>query len=110
MRPVRRFAEYESRVKPTYRSRRWCCDGMRLCGHTIPIIDPLTGEIRAAQIYVAVLSASQLTFSYASLTQKLPDWIEANQRAFSYFGGVTKTTICDNLRSAVAKHSGSSRR
>jgi hypothetical protein len=42
-----------------------------------------------------VLSASQLTFSYASFSQKLPDWIEANQRAFSYFGGVTKTTICD---------------
>lgn len=72
-------------------------------GHTIPIIDPSTGEIRAAQIYVAVLSASQLTFSYASFSQKLPDWIEANQRAFSYFGGVTKTTICDNLKSAVAK-------
>ncbi|ESY67335.1 hypothetical protein X743_27050 [Mesorhizobium sp. LNHC252B00] len=72
-------------------------------GHTIPVIDPSTGEIRAAQIYVAVLSASQLTFSYASFSQKLPDWIEANQRAFSYFGGVTKTTICDDLRSAVAK-------
>ena len=52
-------------------------------GHTIPIIDPSTGEIRAAQIYVAVLSASQLTFDYASFSQKLPDWIEANQRAFS---------------------------
>lgn len=72
-------------------------------GHTVPIIDPSSGEIRAAQIYVAVLSASQLTFAYASFSQKLPDWIEANQRAFSFFGGVTKTTVCDNLKAAVAK-------
>lgn len=100
-----RFAEYESRVKPSYRSRHVAGVAMECdyAGHTIPVIDPSTGEIRAAQIYVAVLSASQLTFSYASFSQKLPDWIEANQRAFSYFGGATKTTICDNLKSAVAK-------
>jgi transposase len=100
-----RFADHESRAKPTYRSRHVGGVAMECdyAGHTIPIIDPSTGEIRAAQIYVAVLSASQLTFSYASFSQKLPDWIEANQRAFSYFGGVTKTTICDNLKSAVAK-------
>ena len=100
-----RFAEYESRVKPTYRSRHVAGVAMECdyAGQTIPIIDRLTGEIRPAQIYVAVLSASQLTFAYASFSQRLPDWIEANQRAFSYFGGVTKTTICDNLRSAVAK-------
>jgi transposase len=100
-----RFAEFENRSKPTYRNRHVAGVAMECdyAGHTIPIINPLTGEIHAAQIYVAVLSASLLTFSYASFSQKLPDWIEANQRAFSYFGGVTKTTICDNLKSAVAK-------
>lgn len=69
---------------PVAAVRRRRGDGMRLCRHTIPIIDPSTGEIREAQIYVAVLSASQLSFSYASFGQKLPDWIEANHRAFSY--------------------------
>ncbi len=51
-----RFADHESRAKPTYRSRH--VGGMAMecdyAGHTIPIIDPSTGEIRAAQIYVAV--------------------------------------------------------
>lgn len=100
-----RFGEYESRVKPTYRNRYFAGVAMECdyAGPTIPVIDPSTGEIYAAQIYVAVLSPPQLTFSYASISQKLPDWIEANQRAFSYFGGVTKMTICDNLKSAVAK-------
>lgn len=100
-----RVTEHESRARPTYRNRHVAGDAMECdyAGHTIPIIDPATGEIHAAQIYVAVLSASLYTFCHASLSQKLPDWIEANQRAFNYFGGVTKTTICDNLKSGVAK-------
>jgi transposase len=99
------FADHESRARPTYRSRHVAGVAMECdyAGHTTSIIDPSTGEIRAAQIYVAVLSASQLRFAYTSFSRKLPDWIEANQRAFSYFGGVTKKTICDNLKSAVAK-------
>jgi len=100
-----RFAEHESRASPTYRNRHVAGDTMECdySGHTIPIIDPATGEVHTAQIYVAVLSASLYTFCYASLSQKLPDWIEANQRAFNYFGGVTKTTKIDNLKSGVAK-------
>jgi transposase len=101
-----RFADHESRAKPTYRSRHVGGVAMECdyACHTIPIIDPSTGEIREAQIYVAVLSASQLTFSYASFSQKLPDWIEVNQRAFSYFGGVTKTTMPDYVLGHVIGH------
>jgi len=54
------------------------------------------------QIFVAILPASNLTFSYASLSQKLPDWIEGQKRALNYFGGVTKAIVCDNLKSGVA--------
>jgi transposase len=92
-----RFADFEKRSRPVYRSRHEAGVAMECdyAGQTIPIIDPTTGEIRPAQIYVAVLSASLYTFCYASMSQKLPDWIEANQRAFRHFGGVTKTTVCD---------------
>jgi len=72
-------------------------------GHTIPITDPATGAVRQAQIFVAVLGASSYTFAWASLTQTLPDWIEAQVRALKFFGGVTKAIVCDNLKAAVAK-------
>jgi transposase len=52
---------------------------------------------------VAVLPASSLTFAYASFSQKLPDWIEGQERALSFFGGVPKAIVCDNLKAGVAK-------
>lgn len=98
------FAAYEQKQSPTYRNRHEAGATMQTdyAGHTVPLINPKTGEIRQAQIFVAVLPASNLTFSYASLSQKLPDWIEGQKRALNYFGGVTKAIVCDNLKSGVA--------
>jgi transposase len=48
-------------------------------GDGVPVvIDQLTGEIRMAQIFVAVLWASSFTFAKATWTQMLPDWIDAH--------------------------------
>ena len=44
-------------------------------GQTVPIIDRLTGEIREAQVFVAVLGASNYTYAEATWSQGLPDWI-----------------------------------
>src|SRR5271157_3034960 len=51
-------------------------------GDGVPVVvDRLTGEVRNAQIFVAVLGASSFTFAHASWTQALPDWIDAHVRA-----------------------------
>jgi transposase len=63
----------------------------------VDVIDPQTGEVRQAQIFVAVLGASSLTFAMASFGQRLPDWIEGQTRALAYIGGVPKAIVCDNL-------------
>lgn len=98
------FAAYEQTVSPRYRNRHEAGATMQTdyAGHTVPLVSPQTGEIRQAQIFVAVLPASNLIFSYASESQKLPDWIEGQKRALNYFGGVTKAIVCDNLKSGVA--------
>ena len=58
-------------------------------GDTVPvIIDRLTGEVRQAQIFVAVLGASNFTYAEATWTQALADWIGAHTRAFAAIGGV----------------------
>jgi transposase len=100
-----RFAAFEQRASATFRHRHTAGAAMQTdyAGHTVPVIDPATGEIRPAQIFVAVLPASLYTFAYASFTQRLPDWIEGQQRALSFFGGVTKAIVCDNLKAGVAK-------
>jgi transposase len=46
-------------------------------GPTVPIVDRTTGEIRQAQIFVAVLGASNYTYAEATWTQGLDDWLMA---------------------------------
>lgn len=73
------------------------------CGPTIPIINPDTGECYGAQIFVAVLGASNYTFACASKSQNQADWINAHVKAFDFYGGVPELVIPDNLKSAVTK-------
>lgn len=72
-------------------------------GQTVEIIDRASGEVRAAQIFVAVLGASNYTYAEATWTQTLPDWIGAHVRAFDYLGGTTEVLVPDNLRSGVSR-------
>ena len=70
-------------------------------GHTVAVVNRYTGELRQAQVFVAVLGASSYTFARATWTQSLPDWIDAHCRAFTFFGGVTETLVPDNLKAGV---------
>lgn len=74
------------------------------CGKTMPVIDPKTGEISKAQIFVGVLGASCYTFVYAVPSQKQEDWLTCHIEAFKFFEGVPKQLIPDNLKSAVIHH------
>jgi transposase len=71
------------------------------CGPTVPVFDD--GKVREAQIFVAVLGASNYTYAEAAWTQTLPDWIGAHVRAFHYFDGVVEIVVPDNLLSGVTK-------
>ncbi len=72
-------------------------------GDTVPIIDATTGEAKSAQLFVAVLGASDYTFAEATWTQTLPDWLGSHTRAMTYFGGVPAAIVPDNLRSGVSR-------
>lgn len=99
------FGAFQRRASPTFRHRHEAGAVMQTdyAGHTVSVVDPDTGVIHEAQIFVAVLGASSFTFAFASLSQKLPDWIEGQCRALSFFGGVTKAIVCDNLKAGVVK-------
>ncbi len=70
-------------------------------GHTMPVTDQATGEIRQAQIFVATLGASSYTYCEATWSQSLPDWIGSHVRTFAHLGGVPNMLVPDNLKSAV---------
>jgi transposase len=72
-------------------------------GPTVAVIDPMTGEIRQAAIFVAVLGASNYTFCEATWSQSLPDWIGSHVRALERLGGVPALLVPDNLKSGVTR-------
>ncbi len=70
-------------------------------GQTIPVQNPLTGEIQEAYLFVATLGASHYTFAEASLSQDLPSWISAHVHTFQFLGGVPEILVPDNTKTAV---------
>jgi transposase len=72
-------------------------------GQTMDVVDRSTGELHAAQIFVATSGASSYTFAEATWTQQLPDWIESHNRAMAFFGGVHELLVPDNLKAGVTK-------
>jgi transposase len=66
------------------------------------LIDSQTGERVYVELFVGVLGASSYTFAEATQTQQIPDFVGSHVRMFEYFGGVTKTVVPDQLRSAVS--------
>ena len=73
------------------------------CGPTVPVVDRSTGEMRKAQVFVAVLGASSYPFAEATWSQSLPDWIASHQRMLAFYGGVPELLVPDNLKAAVTK-------
>lgn len=73
------------------------------CGVTVPVVNPSTGEIRQAQVFVAVLGASNYTYAEATWSQSLQNWLQSHVRALEFFGGVPALLVPDNLRSGVSK-------
>jgi transposase len=101
------YGEFEHRLSPTMRQHHVAGDKVFVdySGKTITIIDPRTGEARSAEIFVAVLGASNYTYAEATWSQTLPDWIGAHVRMFQFYMGVTRLVVPDNLKSAIHKAS-----
>jgi len=97
------YRAWESRLSPTMRQAHPAGERMFVdyAGQTVDLIDGSTGEIRPAQIFVAVMGASNYTYAEATLTQTLPDWIGAHIRALAFMGGVPAQLVPDNPRVGV---------
>jgi len=72
-------------------------------GGTMPVVDRETGDVRQAQVFVAVLGASNYTYAEATRTQGISDWVGAHVRTFEYFEGVPALVVPDNLRTGVSR-------
>jgi transposase len=72
-------------------------------GDGIPWIDPRTGEVREAALFVAALGASNRTYAEAFENQQLSAWILGHVHALDYFQGVPRIIVPDQPRTSVAQ-------
>jgi hypothetical protein len=85
-----RYREWRGKLDVVMRQQHRAGEKMFVdyAGQTAPVTDPATGKTRDAQIFIAVLGASNYTYAEASWSQDLPSWIGSHCRAFEYFTGV----------------------
>jgi transposase len=75
-------------------------------GDPAHLIDPDTGEITNAFLFVGVMTYSQFAYVEAFINEKQQAWITAHVHMYEYFGGVAKILVPDNCKTAVVHNSG----
>ena len=75
-------------------------------GDPATILDPDTGEITKAYIFVGVMTYSQYAYVEAFLDMKQKSWINAHVHMYEYFGGVARILVPDNCKTAVVHNGG----
>ncbi len=101
------YNKWCKKVNPTMHIEHKVGDKMYVdyAGGTLPYVDTDTGEIKNAQVFVAILGWSQYAYVEAMPSQTVEDFIAACENAMHYFKGVPLAIVPDNLKSAVVKAS-----
>jgi transposase len=101
------YNQWRKKVNPTMHIEHKVGDKMYVdyAGATLPYVDTDTGEIKQAQVFVAILGWSQYAYVEAMPSQTIEDFIAATENAIRYFKGVPLAIVPDNLKSAVIKAS-----
>jgi transposase len=97
------YRRWAKQLKPMMRQKHKAGEKLFIdyAGQTVSVVDPETGEIWQAEIFVAVLGASNYTYAEAHRSQSLPNWIGAHVRALAFLGGTPEVLVPDNLKAGV---------
>ena len=93
-------------TKATMRIHHKPGDAMEVdwAGQTLPVYDAVTGEVSKAYLFVAVLPCSCYAYAELCPDMKQENWLMCHAHAYSYFGGVTRLLIPDNLKTGVVSN------
>ena len=100
------YREYMVKTKATMHIQRKPGELMEVdwAGQTAQMTDPETGKILEAYVFVSVLPYSGYAYAEAFLNREQENWTTAHVNAFSYFGGVARILVPDNLKTGVIKN------
>src|SRR5262245_45946125 len=99
------YRAWVGRLKPTLRQVHTAGERVFVdfAGHVMEVVDGATGEVRRAEIFVAVLGASGYALPQGTWPQSLPDWIAVHVDMLAFLGGVPRQIVSDNLRAGITR-------
>ena len=97
--------QYRLVSRPVGHVEHYAADQMYIdfAGDRLQIVDEQSGEVRLAEVFVAILPCSHYTYCEAVWSQKKEDLIKACENALHFYGGVPMAIVPDNLKSAVTR-------
>lgn len=100
------YSEYVNKTKATMHINHHPGEKMEVdwAGDTAEIIDPITGKVVSAYIFVAVLPYSQYAYVEAFPNEQMESWIKGHVNAYQYFGGATRMLVPDNLKTGITRN------
>lgn len=100
------YRKWAHRTKATMRIHHKPGDSMQVdwAGGTLPITDPVTGEVTDAYLFVAVLPCSCYVYAELCDNMRSENWLLAHVHAYEYFDGVPRLLIPDNLKTGVIRN------
>ena len=103
---VRRFVRWLKPMAPDATARVHSAPGAEAqvdFGSAGKFLDPNSGRLRTAYVFVMTLSHSRHQYAEIVFDQKIPTWLALHRRAFESFGGIVRKVVIDNLKAAVLK-------
>lgn len=73
-------------------------------GPTMSYVDVTTGEIVTVYLFVATLPFSQYSYVECCPDMKQDTWLYCHIHLYEFLGGVSRRTVCDNLKTGVIAH------
>ena len=97
------YAKYRDRLEPVMRQVHKMGEKcfVDYAGQKFSVVDPTTGEVREAELFVGVLGGSNYTYAEATWSQESHNWLSSHVRMFEYFQGSSEILVPDNLKPGV---------
>jgi len=101
-----KYHAYAASQRATLRIKRKPGELMEVdwAGDTLQVTDEAMEDSASAYLFVACLPCSLYSYAEAFPDMKSNHWIEAHIHAYSFFEGVTRVLVPDNLKTGVIKN------
>jgi transposase len=101
-----KYRHWARLTKATMRIQHKPGDAMQVdwAGNTLKLYDRYTADTTDVYLFVAVLPCSCKAYVEACENMKSECWLSCHSHAYSYFGGVTRLLIPDNLKTGIVKN------